>query len=526
MKRIVGLGLLLVLAACDEREAVWDTMVPNPPVAFGMNDAVALVDAPANRVMMLPVGAELELAPASIPIGAGFAAAAMTPDRQQLLALSRGVVPRRTGEDEGPSLSLIAASPEPQLLDRYEMGDPLSRLAVDPESRFAVAFPSSDDGTFVHNPNELVVFDLSRPPAGDNPTALTLRSFGGRPERLTFTPVLGLPGGARRLLLVESDRDVSILDLDHLDIPEVTIQLTSGPDPLAPASIAFSDGAPERDDDTRIAIRIANDPNVILVDLLPPIADDPDKPPQSYRALPNVVFVGGTATDIAFVQTDAGLRLAALVPSTQSLTLVDPPTGIATEVELGAPFERMSLVTSIVGAGADGSDVALLWSTSSPEIAFVALGSTVDKPYKSIERTELSEPVVTVLEVPSPNQHLKILGTAGGADLFVLDVVERTAAPIESSMPGTRVTVASGERAWINAAGPQLARLDLGSLHPENLVLNRPIDSVFEVAQRDGGRALIALHTQGSTGATVLDAQNPSLTNAREYHALLLGDLR
>jgi hypothetical protein len=474
--------------------------------------------------VLLPVSGDLGLAPVSLPIGQGFATAAITPDRQRLIALSRGVVPRRTGEDEGPSVSLIAAAPEPLLVNRYPLSDPLSRLAVDPESRFAVAYPAEHDGNFVHNPNELVVIDLDREPAPDNPTELSLRSFGGSPERMTFTPVLALPGGMSRLLVVQTDRDVSLVDLEDLSLPEVTIPLTSGPDPLAPAAVAVSDGAADRNDDARIAIRIENHPNVIVVDLLP--VDDSSDAPQRFRAAPNVVFVGGVPSDVAFVQTDGGLRLAALVPTVQTLTLVDPTTGIASELKLDAPFDRISLVTSVVGAGEDGSDVALLWSTKSPKIAFLALGSTVGKPYASIERLELSQPVFQVLEVPAPNEHLKLLQSVGQSSLFVLDVRDRTASPILSSSAGTEITLApAGNRAWINAAGSELAQLDLASLHPVNLLLNRSIEAVFEVGRGDGGRALVALHGSGALGATVLDADEPSLAGAREYFGLLLGGL-
>lgn len=515
--------LAIACFGCD-REPVWDADVPRPAKAFGLDSAVAVIDAPTDRVLLLPVRGELELAPAALPIGKGFAAAATTPDRLRLVTLSRGIVPRRTGEDEGPSLSLIAATPEPAIVDRYELSDPLSRIAMDPESRFAVAYPAPGDGTFVHNPNELVVVDLDRAPAPDNPVEISLRSFGGSPERMTFTQPLALPGGERRLLIVQTDRDVALVDLNDMTLPEVTIPLTSGPEPLQPAAVAVSDGAVDRNDDARIAIRIANHPNVIVVDLLPVPPEETS--PQSYRALPNVIFVGGVPSDVAFVQTDGGLRLAALVPSIQTLTLVDPTTGIASQLELEAPFDRISLVTSIVGAGEDGSDVALLWSTMSPEIAFVALGSTVGKPYASIERLELSEPVASVLEVPAPNSHLKILHSASGSSLFVLDVRDRTAAPIESSQSNTAITLApAGNRAWISAEGEELAQLDLESLHPVNLLLSRPIDAVFEVTRDNGARALVALHGSGALGATVLDADQPSLASAREYFGLLLGGL-
>ena len=69
--------------------------------------------------------------------------------------------------------------------------------------------------------------------------------------------------------------------------------------------------------------------------------------------------------------------MAALVPSKQALMLIDPHTGLVSEVALGAPYDSLRVVTNVTGKGDDGSDVALVWSAASPRIAFVALGVTV-----------------------------------------------------------------------------------------------------------------------------------------------------
>ena len=96
---------------------------------------------------------------------------------------------------------------------------------------------------------------------------------------------------------------------------------------------------------------------------------------------------------------------------------------MAADVDLGASFDRMSLVTDVVGETADGSDVALLWSTSGPNIAFVALGVTVGKPYKSVERLTLEHPISAVLDVPAASGKAPVSVTvwavAAGRPFFV-----------------------------------------------------------------------------------------------------------
>jgi len=515
----------LVVAGCGDRAAVWDT--PGAPVeARGLLGAVAIIDAPAERALMLPVEGDLRIAPVSLPIGRGFSTAKSTPDGRRLLVLARGDVPRKRASDQAPSLTLIDGSTSPSVLGRYELSDPFSGLALDPEEQFSVVYPTEADAAFVENPNELMIVDLSKPPGASNPKPFTLRSFGGRPKELRLTPKLSLPGGITRLLVVETDRDVALLDLGHLDHPEITVKLTSGAEPVTPAGVAVHDGEPDRTDDARIAIRLADRPDVVVLDLLPLSPDEQAASPQTFRPLPNVVDVGGVPGDVAFVRTDGGLRLAAPIPARSVLSLVDPVTGIGTDVPLGAPFERISVVTDSVGPTDKGSDVALLWSASSPNVAFVTLGVTVGKPYKSVDRLELEQPVADVLDVPAPNGHLKLLTAPGGDSFVVLNLPARTASPILAAA-GTHAKVAAdGLRAWMVAGGfDTLAELDLGTLHPKNLTLDRPVDDVFDVARRDGGRALVAVHPTGAVGLTILDAEHPSLDQTREYAAVLLGGL-
>jgi len=515
-------------AACETRDAEWSAYIDKTNfVAVGLEGSVAIVDHSADRVLMLPVEGDLTLAPTSIPLGHGFAAARKTDDGTRLFTLSRGDVPRRKTTDEGPSLLVIDGSNNPKVLEKYPLSDPLSGLELDPQSEFAVVFPSaSDTETFVQNPNELILVKLAEPASATNPVPISLRSFGGRPQAFKFTPELELPGGKRRLLITSTDRDVALVDLSAPDKPEITVKLTSGADILRPAGSAISDGEPGVDTDARIAIRMANDNNVIVMDLLP--APEGSQSPHSFLPVPNINYVGGIPTDMAFVNTDGGLRLAALVPSKKSLTLVEPVTGTTTDVDLGAAFERMTIVTDIVGQTTNGGDIALVWSTSSPNIAFVALGVTIGKPYKSVERVELVESVSAVLDVPAPNDHLKILTVPSGRNFVVLDLLTRTASPILAGNGGAHATVArNGQRAWIvSQSTTAVAQLDLATLHPKNVSLNYSVQDAFEVQRRDGGRAVVAIHPAGTVGATVFDAANPSLDNSIEYLGLLLGEFQ
>jgi hypothetical protein len=508
---------------CRDRGAVWD-QIPGPLVAHGLSGAAAIVDDSAHRVLLLPVEADLTLSPASVRVGHGVAASGATPDRSRLVVLTHGDVPRDRPDAQAPTVTVIDGSRAGAPPATYTLSDPLSGLSLDPASRFAVVYPTAADNAFVQNPNELSIADITAPPSASNPIPLTLRSFGGKPQSFFFTPTLELPGGPRRLLAVLTDRDVGIIDLSAPALGDITVQLSSSAEVLSPAQVAVTDGAPGVTSDARLAVRIAGDSSVVLIDLLPVPAGDTTHV-HDFLPTPNLVDAGGPPSDIAFVTTDGGLRLAALVPAHQALVLIDPSTGVTTSVDLGAPLDHLSVVTGIVGPSAMGADVALLWSTSSPTIAFVALGSTVGKPYKSVEKLSLATPVGGVIDVPEPNDRLKILASPDQQTFFVLDLVARTVSPLLASSGGADVTVSpGGRRAWFLApSAPVLASLDLHDLHPENLVLGQPAALAFDVARRDGGRALVALHRQAAVDVTVLDGDAPSLATAVEYSSVLLG---
>src|SRR5262249_3605492 len=130
-------------------------------------------------------------------------------DRERAFVISRGDSPRLRPTDQGPALTVIAAS-NPTTPIRYELPDELTSLALDPEGRFAIVYTGdSDSGGFITNPNELLIVDLSAAPSATNPSQRNLpSSIGGAPKRITFTEPLHLPAGDRRLIVVETDRDL------------------------------------------------------------------------------------------------------------------------------------------------------------------------------------------------------------------------------------------------------------------------------------------------------------------------------
>jgi hypothetical protein len=525
-ERVTTLCLLASLGGaggCGGRPDAWGQPVDMPVATFGLQDAVAIIDRPADRVVLLTAQPDQRLATQDVSVGRDILSAAALPDGSKLFIVSAGHR-ARLGDpqpDQPPSLTVVDRTGKGDPSLRLELGavltDPLSGLALDPTGRWVVLYAGDGkgQGAFVENPNELVIIDLTKPVGAGNPMPHTLQSFGGRPVRLTFTPALNLPIGVRHLLIVESDQDVSMLQLEKPEIPEITVPLTGGNDVrrLQPAGVVVDDGDPTRNDDARVGIRLANDRTVITLQLGPATSSMPATSTNGFKPIVNLTDVGGVPSDIAFVRTDGGLRLAALVPDTSSAVLVDPVTSLTTQVMLPAPYTKLSLVTDVASnapAGtAPGFDVGLLWNAgaATDSVAFWSLGQTAGQPYRSIETLPLGTTINAVFDVPVPHQGLKVLKALQNA-FYVLDLRTRTASPLVTSNPNlTMVVSPTGERVWtFTPSDLTIAATDLATKHPKSLVIDRPADAVHEIARSDGGRALIVIHGQGGVGATVFDA--------------------
>ncbi len=521
-KLLLPLALLL---ACEDRPEVFDAALSSSPKTFALSSSVVVVDDPAHRAVVLTPRAGLELDRTSVPIGTRIVNTARAADGKRAFLLSAGDQPRTKDKNERPGLTII----EGKGARRIDIDSPHTGVVADPLGRYVAIFADAalaGAATFLENPNELVILDLEAS-GGPSVTYRTIRSFGGKPQRVSFSPVLALPGGQRRLLVVETEQDVTLLDLDHLrdtpERPEVTVRLTSGTStkPARPAAVVFDDGDPTRADDARVGVRLAGDSNVVVLTLSKSEAGAPN----DFRPTVNLADVGGAPTDIAFVRTEAGLRLVAVVPTTRSAALVEPDAGTVAKVELPASYSNLSLISNVAGGTSEG-DVVLLYAGNTDSVAFWALGRAIGQPYRSLEIVPLPGAAVKrAIDVPAPHASLKIL--EGGTSFYVLDLVGRTASPLVA-LAEPKIHISSdGNRLWaFRPNGADLAAVTLNDLKPIALPLDHPISEVFEVAREGGGRALVTIDMRGGLGATVLDAEVPDTVLSRTYAGLLLEGLK
>jgi len=541
MRRLLWAAALV--AGCGGRAPYWSSPIATSPATFNLGDEIALVDSSADRVVLLTAGANQSLTTTAIPVGVNILNAATSPDGKKLFVVSGGHR-AQLGDDqpnEWPSITVISSGAQSAYYELKNITDPLAGLAIDPAGRWLVLYPGSGTNQpFVQNPNELVILDVSQKPEVAVAVAHTLMSFGGHPQRFTFTAPLVLPIGSHPLLIVESDQDLSLLNLDDPGKPEITVPLTNGSNTqlLSPAGVAVYPG--DAKTGASIGVRLANDDDVVALQFVLNVDANGNSIGNGFLPTVNLNNVGGIASDLAFVHTDSGLRLGALIPSKSKATLIDPVTSLTQDVALPAPYQSLSVVTDALGSasGCNGgttsavvpTDVALLWNGTSVQgqagVAFWELGQAGCQPYRSIDTVGVTDVVAQVLDVPTPNATLKVLQTRDADAFYILNLANRTAAPLETSGSNIALTVSPlGDQVWSYVPyGLTVFATDFAHELPRSLLIERPVSGVYEIARAPGlAPAVVVLHDEGGIGATVYDATTLDDTTRRLYAGLLLG---
>jgi hypothetical protein len=532
-----GLSLLLCGVACGGRPHEWDVgyeagtqpELPGDPSGRlqvrGLTGSVAMMDPLLNEVMMFTSPDKLALVTTRLPVGRDVAAFETSADRERLFVLSRGVTPRYKDSDEAPQLRVFDGGIAPKEIAAYDLQDPYDQLKVDPLGQWLIVHGSEG---LVSNSNELILVELPARGAegGGVKKSKTLDSYGGKPKRFVFTSELSVPGGDRhRLLIVEREKDLAIIDLNDLDAPEITVGLPQTEKTGAfasPAGVVFHDEV-AGEVGSMLAVQLEADPNVYILSVNAPLGDE-----HAFSLDANLVNVGGVPTAIDFVQTKAegGLRLAALVPSKLSAKLIDPASSNVTDVALPAPFSRIRRITGEV-QGDSAQDVALLYGESTNTIAFWQLGATAGTPYRSIDAYDLGIRTDLVLDVPGAEfANRKILsGTSVGSteQFYVLDLSERKSFPLDALNDLTLNLSPSGKQLWAfrrDATG--FAQLTFDPLQPASLYTQKPIAFVhdFRTQRAEDERSTLVLHLLSSerghsVAATLFDGNQPNTAKTK-----------
>lgn len=463
----------------------------------------------------------------TVAVGADATALQTRPAHDDALVLSRGVRGDIGVVPEAAQLTVIPLNPG--LLPRtYILGSPFNAFAVTPDGRYALVYYRQQEnlGRLLFNPNELAMVDLDSLPGSANPVSRTVRSFGGVPEGVIFSPQLTLADGPRTLAVVLSSAYVTLIDLNHLDRPEVTVRLALPGDTRAiePRQVLFDT------ENATLYVRADQSDDVYVLSL---VAVPPEERTtgNDFRPTVNQLGVGRLPSDMALFGEGSARRLLVSSAGTASASVIDAQSNRVTPIPLAGRATRILLFNGRSPHDATQRVRALLFADdgTSSAVSFVDLELIEERRSRNVEPVQLTASIVASVSVSSQNvlllQHANSPGAAG---LSLLRLDDRTASPIyaEVSLASAAFGV-DGQTLWLGSPrSDRVAFLDLATFHPGEVRLDKPVVAVIPLAgDSTGRRRVVAIHDGAGGVITVLDGNDPRRETSTGYDGFLFTDL-
>lgn len=523
--RALSLAVLVSItaASCGGRDASYDMpyQVLEPLV---LGDALVFVETNVPRAHVVRVRPN-RVSSFRVPIAPNpIVSERRRGPVEEVLILSRGTRDQ-AGVTPSPS-TLTVLSRNPATAPRvYEIGNPFNALAQSEDGRYAIAYFQENAGAdrFLFNPNEIAVVDLEAAPGADNPRLRTVRSFGGVPLGIAYSPPLRLAGREPRTLAVVYSRSyVTLLDLAHLERPEFTIRLTSANDArdLFPEQVLFRGGS--------LFVRCRNTTDIFEVSL----RDRVDAPVggNDYEPTLNALATNAPPSDMAIFSAEDGTpRLLVVSSSRAEASVVDPSAGrlstfpleeAATEIVL---FEAVSSETNAIAPHA----LLLRSDDTSAIVSFVDLARIEDRGSRNVESLRLGASVQAVLPLRDRGLVLFLHGGWSAERVSVLDLEKRTVAPIYAEVNLSSAVVSPGRDAiFVQGWSDRLGFLDLETLRPGEIRLDAPIEAVVPLERAVDDRYYVATFHSGFGGrVTFIDVGAPERGEAFGLEGFLFDDL-
>lgn len=514
--------VLLGLAGCGPDERLELELDFLPTVA--LDDTLVYVERGGATAHVVTLGDTLT--DRTVPVGTAPTFVEARRGHDEALVLSRGERGRAGHEPEEATLTVLggAAGDEPRT---YPVGSPFNALAQSDDGRYAIAFFRQGAGleTLLFNPNEMAIVDLDEEPSDANPVLRTVRSFGGVPTGVAFSPPMQIAGEAgRTLAFVSSPAYVTMLDLDNAERSEITVRLTLEGDArlIEPSQFVFDPEA------ATVYVRGEAADDIYVLSLVEVPEDE--RVSNDFRPIVNQLGAGRQPSDMTLYDVGAGPRLLVVAPGSSEAIVIENTSNSTTTIPLGFPAREVLRYRGVAPGDPEERERALLIPADdrSGTVAFVDLELLEDRGGRNVETMTLTQVIRGSLRLPDRDLVLLVHAQAGAEGLSLLDLERRTVAPIfaEVSLQNAQFD-AEGTRLWVGAPGTtRLGWLDLDGFHPGEVRLDAPVSQVFALGAGRDGRPRVAVSHASSTGwLTVLDAQETLRESATSHIGFLLGEL-
>jgi hypothetical protein len=510
-------ALVLLTAACGEREGDFNQSLALRSEAVGIDHSLVMVSETSNKAFVLDLEA-LGAPPKVLELPSNPALLDKRNEADEALILCKGQ--RGTAyEDAEPSvLTVITAKGS---MREYTLGSPFDAIEQSGDGRYALAYRTkSSSDRLLENPNEIAIVDLEADADADDDDKdavhnRTLRSFGDAPSKIVFSPPMDILGEKRRLAVVLSTRNVTLIDLAHLDREETTVQLSQEiGSAVSPTQVLFSTTDPV------LYVRGSTADDLYAFDLTARpggIEDDDGGLHNDFRPTINQLGVGARPSDMALYESSDGARLLTLTDSGLSLAVVNTSTGQATNVPVASHAHSLLVFDAPSPRDDTVAPRALLYDIDSTVVTFVDLADIEERRTRNLDPLTLDRTVRRLIPMLSESLVLAIHDEG----VSLIDLASRTVSPISSNVQlEDALFDEAGRRFWVGPDGqPWVGVLDLETGTPGEVLLDAPIRRLVPLF--DAG--LIAVMHESNVGhVTVIDLDQPDRKNARSVRGFLL----
>ncbi len=519
---LIFCALTSTFVGCGDREIPLESSVEWLGSALAIDDSLVMIDHGSDRAFVLsldPLASEATIV--NLPTDPQkMVHREQTSEEQvsEVLVLSRG---RRMSTQADADPSVLSAIDADGDIRKYTLGNPFDEIAQSEDGRYAVMFRTGAADRLLENLNEIAIVDLEADPGDDGAvTRRSLRSFGDSPAQVVFSPEMEILGEERRLAVIMSSRNVTLIDLNHLDRQETTVQLTQpGAPAVTPTQVVFSATEPK----LYVRGRTADDLFVFDLTARPGGSEsevEGEDPHNDFRPTLNQLGVGTAPSDMALYGEGSASRLLTLTDGGVRAVVVDTRTGRPTTVALPTTAESILLFEAASPHDDSIAQRALVYRNETTTLTFIDLEDIEERGERNVDTLSLDQTIIRLLPMGNEPRVLVVHETG----VSIVDLASRTVAPITASVQ-LQDALFDGEsrRLWIGPRGQSwVGMLDVETGEPGELLLDAPIEQLVPVF--DAG-LLAVVHPSQAGYVSVIDVDHPERGETRSVRGFALSGI-
>jgi len=432
-------------------------------------------------------------------------------DRAELLVLS----------ESDTSLTVIDTTT--MKTRRYALGSPFPSMALSPDGRYAVLWysPGSVSTSIVQNISEMAIIDLDAQPAADtNPQVITLRTFDGRPQWISFAPAFTMRGQSRRVALVMSNNYANLIELDNPNPEDPAVNETvvhfiqsATVASLRPLEVVWTPD-PVEDDDMFAFILAEGSDDIISLNLLPAEELDVQSRPVIRPSL-NQLTAGSRPVATALYDLNGVRKLISVNRGSRDIAVIDVATSDTAFVPYEGDFNDVIVFQAVNRDTGNEQPYAMLYNdqATSRTVTFVELATVESRGTRAMMPRVLPGAIQQLTLTQEGGKPRAVVLHPDRRSFSILDLERQAVAPLEVAAPIVDYTLVEDGQMVLTAyqSSEYISLTDLKSAHSTAVRLDTEGRSIFYIQATN---SIVVDHAYDLGYATVLPYSTPTRERA------------